>query len=49
MGKRVKECKCKQCGTWCQGFESPLGIYCADCYKKIFGEWPWEAADWDED
>ena len=35
--------RCAECGTPCQGYKGPDGkIYCADCYKKIFGKWPWE-------
>ena len=42
MGK-YGETKCANCGTWCQGFAGPDGkIYCADCYYKIWGKYPWE-------
>lgn len=35
--------RCACCRTPCQGYKGPDGkIYCADCYKKIFGKWPWE-------
>ena len=35
--------RCAFCGTPCQGYEGPDGkIYCADCYKKIFGKLPWD-------
>ena len=35
--------RCSCCGCPCQGYKGPDGkIYCADCYKKIFGKWPWD-------
>lgn len=40
---RVDEVRCKECGTPCQGTKTPLGTYCKDCYKKLFGEYPWDS------
>ena len=40
---RHGETKCANCGAWCQGFAGPDGkIYCADCYYKMWGKYPWE-------
>lgn len=37
------ETKCSYCGCFCQGFKGPDGkIYCADCYNKKWGKYPWE-------
>lgn len=37
------EKKCDNCGTFCQGYKAPDGkILCADCYKKLWGKYPWE-------
>ena len=34
---------CACCGTPYQGYKGPDGkIYCAECYKKNFGKWPWD-------
>lgn len=49
MGKSG-EFTCDVCGAFCQGFQTDDGdTYCADCYYKEFGEWPWDAEDWDEE
>lgn len=37
------ETKCSYCGCFCQGFKGPDGkIYCANCYNKKWGKYPWE-------
>ena len=35
--------RCPEYRTLYQGYKGSGGkIYCADCYKKRFGNWPWQ-------
>lgn len=37
------EGKCAACGGIHQRYKAPDGkLLCADCYKKIWGKYPWE-------